>query len=191
MSTLWMTSDTHFGHKNRMPEDRDFDSIEEHDETLIERWNKRVKRDDIVIHLGDVGLARDSYILECVARLNGHKHLITGNHDAVWPGHRDSHKHQAKWMGPKLFESVQAYGRRRIGSANVVLSHLPYFGDHTDKQRYGEWRLPNMGELLFHGHVHDKWLVNENQINVGVDVWKLRPVMFDELVEFAKGLGLL
>ena len=189
MATLWMTSDTHFGHKNRMPGDRDFKDITAHDEALIENWNKRVKRDDIVIHFGDVGLANDSYILGCVARLKGHKHLITGNHDAVWPGHRDAHKHQRRWM--EHFESVQAYGTRRFGKQRIVMSHLPYFGDHTEKARYAEWRLPNTGDLLLHGHVHDKWLVNENQINVGVDVWKLRPVMFDELVEFARSLGLL
>ena len=190
MATLWMTSDSHCGHKTRMPALRGFSSIEEHDDVIAQRWNKVVKKNDIVIHFGDVGCGcRDTYILDWVRRLNGEIHLIAGNHDAPWPGHRDAHKHQKRWL--EVFASVQAYGRRRVNKQSIMMSHLPYFGDHTEQQRYPEWRLPNTGALLLHGPVHDKWLVNENQINVGMDVWKLRPVMFDELVEFAKGLGLL
>lgn len=172
-----------------MPGDRGFASIEEHDETLIENWNKRVRKQDTVFHLGDVGIATTTYILDTVARLNGRKHLIAGNHDQVFPGHRDSHKHQARWM--EVFDSVQAYGARRIGKKRVMMAHLPYVGDHTKEIRYPEFRLPNTGALLLHGHVHDKWKVRGNQVNVGVDVWGLKPVMFDHVIAFAKEQGLL
>lgn len=189
MSTVWLTSDTHFGHAKRMPDERGFASIEEHDEALIENWNKRVRKNDMVFHLGDVGIASTTYILECVAKLNGRKHLITGNHDQVWPGHRDAHKHQKRWL--EHFDSVQAYGTRRVGKQRVMLAHLPYVGDHTPEPRYQEFRLPNTGSLLIHGHVHDKWLTRGNQVNVGVDVWKFRPVMLDEVISLAKMANLL
>lgn len=189
MSTLWVTSDTHFGHAKRMPGDRGFASIEEHDAILVENWNKVVRKNDIVFHFGDVGVASTSYILEVVARLNGRIHLFAGNHDAPFPGHRDSHKHQKRWL--EVFDSVQAYGARRVGKQRLMMSHLPYVGDHTAKPRYPEFRLPNTGALLLHGHVHDKWLVRGNQINVGVDVWKLRPVMLDHVLQLAKEHGLL
>ena len=186
---VWLTADTHFGHKGRMPGLRNFESIEEHDDVLAQRWNKLVKRGDTVLHLGDVGLGRESYILKVCARLNGQKHLIAGNHDAVWPGHREAHKHLRAWMD--VFESVQFFARRRVGPVSYLLSHLPYHGDHTENVRYQEYRLPNTGMLLLHGHVHDKWLVQGNQINVGVDQWRLQPVSLDEVIELAKSLGLM
>lgn len=190
MGTLWVSSDTHCGHKTRMPDFRGFDSIEEHDDVIQQRWNKKVKKNDTVIHFGDVGCGcKDTYTLDWVRRLNGEIHLIAGNHDSVWPGHRDAHKHQRKWL--EVFASVQAYGRRRIARQNILMAHLPYVGDHTPEVRYPEFRLPNTGMLLLHGHVHDKWLTNGNQINVGLDVWGLQPVLFDDVISLAKQLGLL
>ena len=189
MSTLWVTSDTHFGHAKRMPADRGFASIEEHDEVLTENWNRLVRKNDMVFHFGDVGIQTTTFILERVAKLNGRKHLITGNHDQVWPGHRDSHKHQKRWLG--VFDSVQAYGARRVGKRRLLMAHLPYVGDHTKEPRYPEFRLPNKGALLLHGHVHDKWRVRDNPINVGVDVWNLRPVMLDHVIQLAKEHGLV
>jgi calcineurin-like phosphoesterase family protein len=190
MSTLWVTSDTHAGHAKRMPELRGFASIEEHDDVLRQNWNRVVRKQDTVIHFGDVGCgAKDDYILEWVSTLNGSIQLITGNHDSPWPGHRNAHKHQRKWM--TVFDSVQAYAARRVGTKRVMMSHLPYVGDHTKEIRYPEFRLPNTGALLLHGHVHDKWKVRGNQINVGVDVWNLRPVMLDEVIALAKDHDLL
>ncbi len=57
MSRQIFVSDTHFGHRAilapRMQAPRRFASIEEHDETLIARWNAAVRPDDTVWHLGD------------------------------------------------------------------------------------------------------------------------------------------
>lgn len=190
MSRILLTSDTHCGHAKRMPVARGFSSIQEHDDTLQQRWNKIVRKNDTVIHFGDVGCGcRDSYILDWVSKLNGTIHLITGNHDSPWPGHRTAHTHQRRWL--ERFETVQAYGTRRVNKQRIVMSHLPYKGDHTETERYAEWRLPNTGDLLLHGHVHDKWLVNQNQINVGVDVWNYAPVPYDDVISLAKELGLL
>jgi len=52
-----LCADTHFGHKGmlspRMPRPRPFETIEAHDEALVAAWNKFVRLDDIVWHLGD------------------------------------------------------------------------------------------------------------------------------------------
>ena len=75
MSTYFI-SDTHFGHKKLLLfERKEFVSIEEHDEYIINTINKIVKPTDTLIHLGDVGN------LEMVRKLNGHKELVLGNHD--------------------------------------------------------------------------------------------------------------
>ena len=45
----FFTSDLHFGHDNIIRFDhRPFNSVEEMDQIIIERWNKKVTNDDIV-----------------------------------------------------------------------------------------------------------------------------------------------
>lgn len=185
MSSIWFTADTHFGHA-AMPRDGKgwrsaFATVQEHDETLVERWNKVVRADDQVWHLGDVGIGPTHEILATVAKLNGTKHLVVGNHDQVWPGHRDAHKHMRTWM--EFFESVQFCAKRRIGRGQYfMLAHCPYSGDHVAQERYNQYRLRNDGLALAHGHVHDEWKVRGRMVNVGVDVWDWTPVHLDALV---------
>lgn len=89
--SVFFTSDTHFGHRNIIQyTNRPFDSVEEMDEALISNWNKVVKPDDIVYHLGDVcvgsksaGIDKLEYCKQIVSRLNGRKRLVLGNHDDV------------------------------------------------------------------------------------------------------------
>ena len=82
MNKIFFTSDTHFGHQRSfLWEPRGFNSIEEHDETIIKNWNEVVGPEDEVYHLGDVMLNNNEYGLECIKRLNGKIHLILGNHD--------------------------------------------------------------------------------------------------------------
>lgn len=185
MSNIFFTADSHFGHRAMAATGkgwRPFKTLAEHDETLIENWNKVVKADDQVWHLGDVGMGPEMEILEKVARLNGSKHLITGNHDKCWSGERDAHKHIGLWM--RFFDSVQTFARRRIdGNQNIMLSHFPYEGDHVAQERYGQYRLRDQGLWLAHGHVHDAWAKRGRQVNVGVDVRDFTPMHLDELVE--------
>lgn len=186
MSETWFTADTHFGHKAMSAEGkgwRPFDTVAEHDEFLVEQWNKVVRPGDLVWHLGDVGMGSEERTLATVSRLNGQKHLVAGNHDPVWPGHRDSHKKQKRWL--EVFESVQAFARRRIRPGEyILLSHFPYknSGDHTGEERYREYRLNDTGSRLIHGHVHDAWALNGRQLNVGVDVRNWRPISLSELI---------
>ena len=79
---IYVTSDTHFCHnKPFIYEDRGFKSIEEMNDTIIENWNKLVKPDDTVIHLGDVMLNDNEQGIKCLESLNGKITIIIGNHD--------------------------------------------------------------------------------------------------------------
>lgn len=51
---VFFTSDLHLGHKNILSIRPQFDNIEDHDDFLIERWNKKVKKKDDVYILGDL-----------------------------------------------------------------------------------------------------------------------------------------
>lgn len=175
--TVWFTADTHFRHRNLIAKGHreGFDTIEDHDQALIERWNDRVRRDDTVWHLGDfaMGPARD--FLPIVAQLHGTIHLVTGNHDAPWPANRDSAKHQRVWLDAG-FASVQAFARRKVAARDVLLSHFPYEGDHKPEDRASQYRLRDEGLPLIHGHVHCLWWARNRQLNVGVDVNDFQPV---------------
>lgn len=188
MSNLFFSADPHFGHGAMAATGkgwRPFATVQEHDETLIWNWNQIVRPVDQVWLLGDCGMGRDTDILNTVRRLNGVKHLIVGNHDAPWPSHRDSNTHIRRWM--EVFESVQLRAERKVAHQRVMLSHLPYTGDHTDVDRHQEYRPRDFGHWLIHGHVHDAWKINGRQINVGVDVWDWRPVSIDEIATIIRG----
>ncbi len=82
MKNIFFTSDQHFGHKNIIKfSNRPFNSVEEMDEMMIQRWNEKVGETDEVYHLGDVGLASSGKLRKILERLNGKIYLIKGNHE--------------------------------------------------------------------------------------------------------------
>lgn len=98
--------------------------------------------------------------------------------------HRGAWKRQREAM--ETFDAVIPYQRLRLQKVNFLMSHLPYEGDHTEDERYNEYRLPNEGMPLLCGHVHEAWKFRGNQFNVGVDVNNFRPVTANEVVEWLK-----
>jgi len=180
---FWL-SDSHVGHR-LVAGKRGFASVQEHDQTLLHNINSVVQDQDIVYHLGDVGIATDDYILEWVLQLNGTWNLITGNHDSVWPGHRRQRGSQKEWM--QYFASIQAFGHTYIGSNEVVMSHFPYEGDHTAVNRYTHFRLRDEGRILLHGHTHkDNKIHGTRQINLSLEAWNLRPASESELLQLIR-----
>jgi calcineurin-like phosphoesterase family protein len=175
MSDVWFTSDTHFSHR-LVARLRGYDDVEAYNDLLVRNWNEVVGKDDVVWHLGDVGLGRDSVVLDQVRRLNGRVQLVTGNHDPCWPAHRRARVAQRAWM--QVFESVQAFAKIKLGQREVLMSHFPYQGDHTAEDRYSQFRLRDEGLWLLHGHVHSPEKSNgyPHQLHVGLDAWDLHPV---------------
>jgi calcineurin-like phosphoesterase family protein len=121
MPETFFISDTHFGHKKILqfePLRASFAScIEEHDEKLIDNWNKTVNKKDVVYHLGDV--AWGSVVLEQCARLVGDKRLVMGNHD---------HYPTEKYL--QYFSKVYGVATLKTGE---VLSHIPLHIDTMER----------------------------------------------------------
>jgi calcineurin-like phosphoesterase family protein len=180
--TAWLCADLHLGHR-LVADLRGFsDDVAAHDAAICDNWAKVVSPKDQVWVLGDLAVSNPTAALALVGTLPGTKHLITGNHDPVSPIHRDSHKWQRRYLD--VFESVQAYAKRRHAGRTVLLSHYPYTTDRGFEARYPQWRLPDLGERLFHGHTHSKEQVTSGrEVHVGLDAWSLEPVMLDEAMK--------
>ncbi len=79
MNTFFI-ADLHFSDSNIIRyENRPFHSAKQMNDVLIQNWNSVVRKDDIVYVLGDFGAEQQEQTI--LARLNGKKYLIKGNHD--------------------------------------------------------------------------------------------------------------
>lgn len=181
MASVFFTADTHFSHE-LVANLRGAQTIEEHDESIIENWNAVVTKRDHVWHLGDLTLKNPPAISHLLERLNGVKHLVLGNHDRAHPIFRNGHNSLKKYA--EHFETVQLFARRRISGKEVFLSHFPFDGDSYD-DRYTHFRLRDSGVPILHGHTHAEGVLTRSsmgthQVHVGWDAWG-RPVAQEEV----------
>jgi len=192
---IFFTSDHHFSHANVIKYcNRPFSSVEEMNEELVKRWNEAVKPEDTVYYLGDFALSQTA-VTTYLPRLNGEKHLIAGNHDHVHPAYYKQNlakrERRRELYLNSGFKTISMIGYRIVNNQVLLMSHLPYSGDHAGlEDRYKEFRPENNGLVLLHGHVHTTWKVRGHMINVGVDVWDYKPVSIDEIANILKSLDI-
>jgi calcineurin-like phosphoesterase family protein len=176
----YFTADPHFGHK-LVSGLRGFNDTESHDNAIMDNWENTVGPNDTVYVLGDLALGFWKEAIGLITELPGYKHLIVGNHDMCFPGHRQSYKYQRRYF--LAFESVQSFARLKIAGRYVFLSHFPYVTDGTDMEpRHMQYRLPDLGHFLLHGHTHsNKKVTSDHEIHVGLDAWDLKPVSIQKI----------
>lgn len=158
MNTFFI-GDTHFGHKGIITFDstrpyRPFDTIEQHDEELIKRWNSVVRPQDLVWHLGDFCFGSKN--ISIAGRLNGRKKLVMGNHD-TYP--------TAEYL--KYFEKV--YGAAGIAD-DLLLTHIPVHVSQSTR-----WKRN------IHGHMHTVAIWDPFYFNVSAEQINLTPISIEEL----------
>lgn len=168
-----------------------------HDEVIIENHNKIVRKDDIMFFSGDFAMNWKG-VSEKLARMNGRKILIPGNHDIMWAGFSDGWKYVPRWIGPDRFESIAGGGiTRPLGKGKerrqFMVSHFPYTGDHVgDEDRAVQYRLRDEGQWLVHGHTHARVIydaaVHPRQLHVGMDATGMKPVLEADLIEMMRSL---
>lgn len=163
---IYYTADPHFGYAPMLP-GRPFETVEEMDEALVEGWNRAVGPEDTVYLIGDVGFNDGHVPCRILARLNGRKHLIRGNHDT---GFVDAP------LLYRYFESVTDFLEIDDGPHHILLSHYPML--------YGK----PVGYMI-HGHLHRSPQFHEilgsmpRVLNAGVDVNGFVPVTLEQLIE--------
>lgn len=156
---IYFTSDQHFGHEAIIGYcDRPYKNADKMDNALIKNWNKTVAEGDTVYVVGDVtlkGSSHKEWLKNIVTRLNGQKHLVLGNHDAMKP---------FTYVDIGFWTVHTALRVRCEDIGDVTLVHDPAVATVDRK------------ELFLCGHVHDLYKKAYNTINVGVDVWDYCPV---------------
>ena len=172
IANTWYVGDLHLGHEGMVrftdkdgKKIRPYKTIEEHDETIIANINALVKPADRLYFLGDVVINRRC--LPLIARINGRKKLIKGNHD-IFP---------LKDYTP-YFEDIVAY--RIYPKHGIIMSHIPVHPNQLE-HRF-KWNV--------HGHLHSNLVLggkhpmtpDERYINICPEHTKFQPVSFDELL---------
>lgn len=183
MSTVFFTSDPHFGHP-KVAELRGFSSPDAHDAALMENFREALGPNDITWWLGDLATKQHEYALDLIGSLPGEHRLIWGNHDAGNPMFRSATEWQMRYW--EVFTLAQPFAQIKHGGHQMLLSHYPY-ADQPDADRgevrHTQYRLPNMGAWLLHGHTHMKdQRQHGKQIHVGVDSRGLKPVPLEQVL---------
>ena len=180
MPSVFLVSDTHFGHAGvcRFTESdgvtkiRPWTDPAEMDEEMVKRWNETVRPNDKVYHLGDVVINRKA--LSIMSRLNGDKVLIRGNHDIF----RDEEYRQ-------YFRELRAYHVMY----GMILSHIPIH----------EQSLGRFGTNI-HGHLHTGRVqirgfngkpmgIDPRYHCVCVEQTDFRPILFEDVIKRIKEEG--
>jgi calcineurin-like phosphoesterase family protein len=153
---IWFVADTHFDHENIIDlADRPFDDVEQMNHQMIKQWNNRIKKNDIVYHLGDFAFGRDrERIKELRNTLNGEIRLLIGNHD---DRRAIEEVFGPTWM-PRGLWRIRHEGER------IVICH--YSLRTWEGQHYGAWHL--------FGHSHGSLSPFGKSVDVGVDAPFLR-----------------
>jgi len=150
-------ADLHFGHQN-MAKRRGFDSVEAHDEHIIQEWNKVVDKRDVTYILGDITMEKKApYHL--LKRLNGIKHVILGNHDR---------RQDVPDLWMNNVESVAGMYQYK----GFFLTHCPI---HPKELTYREVR----GNI--HGHIHDSEVGEPGYYCVSCERVNYKPITLKEL----------
>ena len=167
MPSVFLVSDTHFGHAGVcrfLREDgsklRPWVDAEAMDKDMVEYWNDTVKPTDKVYHLGDVVINRKALVI--LERLHGDKVLIKGNHDIFKLNDYT-----------KYFRDIRGYHVMD----GFILSHIPV---HPESK--GRFK----GNI--HGHTHSNKVVVDNKVDpwyhcVCVEHTNFRPILFERVVE--------
>lgn len=174
MPAVFLVSDTHFGHagvcrfmrSDGVTKLRPWDDPAEMDEFMVRAWNERVRPNDKVYHLGDVVINRRA--MSTLARLNGDKVLIRGNHDIF----RDEEYRQ-------YFRELRAYHVMN----GMILSHIPIHEESLG--RFG---------VNIHGHLHANRVMKDGAVDVRyhcvcVEQTDFAPILFEDVIRRIEAEG--
>jgi calcineurin-like phosphoesterase family protein len=169
LKDFYITSDTWFGRDNILyvaNRINTFSNVGDMNTSLIKNWNKKVKKDDVVIHLGN--FAWDPVIASKVlSKLNGHIYFVCSNDDTALLEVAKNHNNV------NILENQIVI----IPNHDLVLCHYPMT----------VWPGKDTGTIHIHGHTvysHKTDLRVENRINACTYFWGFSPIKISTIKEF-------
>jgi calcineurin-like phosphoesterase family protein len=159
MGQTFFTSDWHVGDPRLMLFPRPFTTTEEMTERLIAEHNALVTPDDLVYVNGDALYKNSPESLPEIARFNGHKILIRGNHDVLSDAD----------FAP-YFEEIIPEGQGvelDIEELSLYITHYPH--------------LARAERFNLTGHTHGAYRVTKNSLSTCVDVHFFRPLSVENV----------
>ena len=211
---VFFTSDTHYGHKNicrgvsewdasrgwdSLDRRRDFDTLEEMNDAIVNNINAVVGKDDTLVHLGDWSFGGYENIAKFRQRLNVRNIvLVYGNHD-----------HHIKRN--KVFDKAYDMDGGKVGMPDIAvvsatcaedlfthrtqyleLTVVESLGDRAIKTNFicfhfpiASWDMLGKGHIHLHGHIHtpDYMKIGPGKMmDVGMDGHpEFRPYSLDEI----------
>ena len=166
----FFTADTHFDDEYSLHYfNRPFQSLDEMNATLVEKWNRVVPESDTVYHLDDFTLDDIGHFTKWVSQLNGTIKILPGSHDHPWlkdfvPSER------VLVVAPLVsleFPPLIAGEDFQV----IVLCH--YSMQVWDRSNQGSWHL--------FGHTHGTLKGVGLSFDVGVDCTGLMPLSIERV----------
>lgn len=162
---FFLTSDTFFGRHNilQIANRTKFRNIEEMNNQLIKNWNKKVKKNDTVVHLGNFAWDADTarYTLE---KLNGKIFFLLGNNDYAIDEIAEEYDNVS------IIENEILH----LSDHDLVLSHYPL----------EVWNGKEAGVIHAHGHTvfsHPTDLRVHKRFNMCTDFWDFSPIKLSSI----------
>jgi calcineurin-like phosphoesterase family protein len=177
MSKVYVTSDLHLGHKNIYKYRDKFDSIEEHDDYIIDKILE-LRKQDVLLVLGDFLFDNpnfDNYI-ERLSKKKCRIKLVMGNHDSL------------KLLKEDIVEMQSPLYQKK----NIWISHCPIHPGEM-RNRLGNIHGHLHGELVtqrstrfnnFNNRVQHKNIPDKRYYNVNLDVNDYQFVEFKKIEEY-------
>lgn len=174
--SLYFTSDWHFGHdKEFIWGPRGYKSVEEMNETQVEKHNSIITDEDDVYVQGDLMLGNAEIGMKYLRQLKGKIHIVLGNHDT------NSRIELYKSL-PQVVEVTYATVVK-FGKYKFYLSHYP-----TVTTNMGEESLSHaMINLFGHTHQTDNFYRDiPLMYHIGVDSHNGYPVSAQQIIDNIK-----
>lgn len=171
---IWVTSDLHFSHKNIIKgvsswDDksgcRDFQSITEHDQYIINRINTVVDRQDVLIHLGDFSFGGKENLIRARESINCSTVVsLFGNHTECL--HKDEELQ-------KLFQWNGWYNEFYKSKVLFCQFHFPCIS----------WNEKQKGSIMLSGHEHNKLIYENRQLDCCIEGNSYVPYHLDQIYD--------
>ena len=203
----WIISDTHFWHKSilkfeecRLTEMiKDGYTEDQHEQWIIDNWNKVISEGDTVLHLGDFAFKK---VEETIEKLNGNIIMVLGNHDG--------NKKHTKYDKLDIIDGFFWFNE---GTINKVLYPDPMFSgfikefngvkylfSHYDIFTTDEWDMKNNKiaprinffkklyeiyecDFNIHGHTHSLKSSTDKSLNVCFEQIGFKPVRLSTIIK--------